>query len=491
MDVHHVARLVLGGADARPLAGVEAHVAQGVLGGEIRRGQVVVALGHEEPHVGVLRERAAQRLAGVGIALAPLPLPDASAQDVVGQVVLVAEGSAHVVVEHRGVGRPDGGHARIEIRRVGHGALVDPLEAAVEAAHGAPLSAQQLLAEVPDLEAQVGVVQVALVETRVARETVEDLGALRGGQPVALGEGDRIGGRGPALDLVENRPERLLLQVRGELPMVPGGGRVGRQEERIRQVIPLREAGGLEVQDRRHEEVAGQARGPRRAVALAHQEQRRAPALVAGEVEPDELSHRLDVPLDAPELLPQLRLGGAAVARAHGVDEDDVGQIQPGMLVVHQLVGRRRHHAVLAHLHPLGSHRPEMKPDGSGARAAVEREHQGPPLRTAGAIGRVGHEEDVGLGLPRLALERNQARGDRVLEHLAADPQLVGRDHGLLFRVLLLFLLLLLGSRLVLVVGLRRLFGRSEEKQGEQGGNHHGDDLLGGARRSYSGPWLL
>src|SRR6185295_15924278 len=91
VDVHHVPGLVEAGAEVALEARVQAQVAERVFGGEVGRGQVVVAGGHEEPHVRVLGERAAQRLAGVGehVVAAEVPaLADAAAQDVVGEVAL-------------------------------------------------------------------------------------------------------------------------------------------------------------------------------------------------------------------------------------------------------------------------------------------------------------------------------------------------------------------------------------------------------------------
>ena len=84
------------------------------------------------------------------------------------------------------------------------------------------------------------------------------------------------------------------------------------------------------------------------------------------------------------------------------IDEDQVGLVEPGLLVVDQLEGRRRHAAVGLHLHPPRADRAQVQPDRRGARAAVEREHQR-PLR-AGVVERVGDEEDVGLDLVSLAV---------------------------------------------------------------------------------------
>ena len=103
------------------------------------------------------------------------------------------------------------------------------------------------------------------------------------------------------------------------------------------------------------------------------------------------------------------------------------------MLVVHELVGRRRHPAVVEHLHALGPERPEVQPDRGRARPAVEREHERPLLGAARPVGRVGHEEDVGLDLALLVLEGHEAGGHAVLQDAPRQPELVLRGDGLLF----------------------------------------------------------
>ena len=86
---------------------------QRVFGGEVRRRQVEIARGHEELHVGILGQCAAQIVARVRKTFAAAtgpPLPgtgDAFAQNVILQVRLVAQFTPHVVVECRRVRRAD------------------------------------------------------------------------------------------------------------------------------------------------------------------------------------------------------------------------------------------------------------------------------------------------------------------------------------------------------------------------------------------------
>ncbi len=68
-------------------------------------------------------------------------------QNVVFEVGLIAQLGAHVVVERGGVRGADGGHGRVEFRLRRRRGFVDAFEAAVEAAHGALIVAQQLFSK--------------------------------------------------------------------------------------------------------------------------------------------------------------------------------------------------------------------------------------------------------------------------------------------------------------------------------------------------------
>src|SRR5215218_9623162 len=113
--------------------------------------------------------------------------------------------------------------------------------------------------------------------------------------------------------------------------MEPGGGGVGRQKEEVGQVVAEGEASRLHVENAGDEDdtveghaaldqVAGQPRRAKGAVALADQEEGQAPAPVAGEVEADELADRPDVLVDLAILLGEVLTHGAAIA---GVDRVD------------------------------------------------------------------------------------------------------------------------------------------------------------------------
>ena len=226
--------------------------------------------------------------------------------------------------------------------------------------------------------------------------------------------------------------------------VIPGRGRIAGKVEDVRQIVPLGELHRLEIQNRRHEhdaiegdpafdQIARKARGARGSVAFAHQKQRRCPALITGQVQADELTHRLDIAVDAPEFLPQLRFCRAAVARAHRIDEHKVGLIEPRVLVVHQMERRSGHAAIRQHHHAFGPNGAQMQPHRRGTRPAIEGEHQRTAAGVANAVERIRDEKDVGFDVALGVLQRHQAGGHRILQRLSANMDLVVSDHGRFF----------------------------------------------------------
>jgi hypothetical protein len=101
---------------------------------------------------------------------------------------------------------------------------------------------------------------------------------------------------------------------------------------------------------------------PRRAggaVALPQQVLGRVPPVVLGDVLLDEPGDRLDVGIHAPEVLVLLLAQGMAQARAHGIDQHEVGPVEQAVAVVHDPEGRRRGGARVGRDHapgPEGAH---------------------------------------------------------------------------------------------------------------------------------------
>ena len=121
------------------------------------------------------------------------------------------------------------------------------------------------------------------------------------------------------------------------------------------------------------------------------------------------------------------RLGEAG---ADGVDEDDVGEVEPGAGVVGEGGGVRGAVAGVAEGDVLGADGAEVEEAGGGAGAAVEGEHHGAVVC---AVERVGGVDDFGGGLAVLALHGDGADGGGVVEGLAVNGDglfdgLVGRE---------------------------------------------------------------
>ena len=185
-------------------------------------------------------------------------------------------------------------------------------------------------------------------------------------------------------------------------------------------------------------EISRNAGSPRSSVTLAKEKERRAPALVACEIEPDEFAESFDVTFDAEKFLGQLGVGGAAEAGLHGIDEHDIALVQQAMGIVRDAIGRGWQQAIGQHRDPPRSQRAHMKPDGRRPRAAVERESQRTLFNILTVEG-VGHEKHLGFDLAVAALDGKASRGRRVFQHLAVYRDLAMRHHRRNFGDVILF----------------------------------------------------
>ncbi len=174
--------------------------------------------------------------------------------------------------------------------------------------------------------------------------------------------------------------------------------------------------------------MAGQAGGAGGAVALADQVQRRGPAVVPGQVHPDELADRLEVSVKRVELAVQLGFRGAGIAGPDRVDEDQIGAIEPGRLIIDQPVRRGGDRRPFGGRHPPRAEGPEVQPDRRRARSAIEAEHQRARFRGPRVIPRVGDREDPRLHLALGIPDRHQGGGRGVRQRLAFDHDRVMGD---------------------------------------------------------------
>ena len=178
--------------------------------------------------------------------------------------------------------------------------------------------------------------------------------ALRVAQRVALEQrrGVRAGGVGAHLgeQRLELRPADAAEHV-----LIPGHRGVARQVHRVGALVARQlgedrlDVGGDRDQDQAVEgertvlaQVVDDGRGAGGAVALAEQVLRRGPAVVVAQVLRDEAADRLDVRIDAPELVVLVIAHRVAQAGADRVDHHQVALVEQSVLVVDQLIGRRR-----------------------------------------------------------------------------------------------------------------------------------------------------
>src|SRR6266851_8592626 len=108
---------------------------------------------------------------------------------------------------------------------------------------------------------------------------------------------------------------------------------------------------GAEIQDGRNQDdavevhavvllqIMSERGGAESAVAFADQEFRGIPAIVAADVESDELRERFNILIDAPKILVLRFADSVAEAGADGIEEDHVGLVEQRAGIVGELIG--------------------------------------------------------------------------------------------------------------------------------------------------------
>ena len=131
------------------------------------------------------------------------------------------------------------------------------------------------------------------------------------------------------------------MQISTELVIREGRRGVGRQV----QGRPLVRVEAPERQREADEDRAGHARAAtfehigdtrrtRHAVALTGENKWRIVGIEAVAIDADELRHRFRIAARLVELWSVFGFDRAAVTRANGIDEDEIGEIQPGAVIV-------------------------------------------------------------------------------------------------------------------------------------------------------------
>src|SRR5215472_14308992 len=208
-------------------------------------------------------------------------------------------------------------------------------------------------------------------------------------------------------------------------------------------MLALAEAG--EVEDRRDHHQAADAdalplqlardlRGAEATIAFPGDElDRRLPALLLDPLA-NEDRKRIGIAVDRPEAATHVVAArrDAAVARAGRIDEDEIGEVEPGLAVRHEL--RRRRDGDPVQRQPPRSYRAEIKIGRGRARPAIEHEGDRPTRIAAHHKGNVG---DLGDERAIVAVvERDRAGGG--LEPQRASGQVDGLVGGRVGRKLAL-----------------------------------------------------
>ena len=210
---------------------------------EVWRGEIVVAAVHLHLELRILLhrrgeiryciDRMRQFLAGAGWTMQIVPAAVDVCIGLVGHFLAELERISHVIVECRDIRRRDGGGQRVVFRFLAHRIEGRAREARVEMPGGG-LAAEQILGELPGVDAQIGALEVVGRDSGIRMQLGRDGGFSLGTQRRARRQGLRVIGQGEILNLAQQRRERVGLM--GQVAVIPRGGRVGRQGKHVRQV---------------------------------------------------------------------------------------------------------------------------------------------------------------------------------------------------------------------------------------------------------------
>ena len=350
-------------------------------------------------------------------------------------------------------------------------------EAGVEPADDAAFVPEQLRLEGGSGDAQVGLVEEVGAQAGVAVQLLDHPRAgFRVERPAGEQRG-RVFAERPGLDLGHERLE-IVRRAAGEPVEVARRDRVGREVDDVGQVVAGGELDGVELQHHRDQhdpvqvhvgalQVAREHRRAGGAVAFAEQVAGRVPALVFAEEAPEELRQGARVLVNAPEVRSVGAFEGMAETGADRIHHHDVRDVEEGVFVVLQRVGRRALRADLGSDHPARTHDAHVEPEGRRARPPVEGEDQRPLAGGRAVRAEVGGVEQLGGGFA-VVIRQGGARHHRVvLDGIAAhDDGVAGFPAGLFG-----------GGGAAVLRGARR----SEQQQAGEGedSGHFGDLRVG------------
>ena len=264
---------------------------------------------------------------------------------------------------------------RIVVLSLARRVAVESRHAAVVAAHGQALAAQQLRAKHARVDPKIRIRDILLRNAGETRQLLRDSGALGSRERIALRQRRHVIAEGKRPRLLHDLLQRLLLQLGRELLVVPGRGRVRRQIAGVREVVGGRRLDVSEVEHRAEEhdaiqldpfsrlELGREARRAEGAVALAVEILGRRPAAVLIEVVANELREEPDVVRRAGEVRYLRARSGARIAGHHRIDLNEVRDVERRHGIVDEVVWRRGLRAVGSHLRMARAHESHVEPD--------------------------------------------------------------------------------------------------------------------------------
>ena len=162
------------------------------------------------------------------------------------------------------------------------------------------------------------------------------------------------------------------------------------------------------------------AAGAGRAEALAREVLGRGPAAVGGDPVADEVGDGARVLVEPPERLALVLAERPRETGADRVDEHEIGEVEDGLRVVENRIGRRAIvDGVARHDHPARPERSHVKPDGGRAGSAIPDEGHRPRRGIVNAVLDVGEREDAACRLAVVVRQVGLA-GRRGVAHRAA-----------------------------------------------------------------------
>mgnify|MGYP001361141611 CR=1 FL=1 len=315
-------------------------------------------------------------------------------------------------------------------------------EATIQAADELPFFPQQFLAELGFADAQIGALPVIGRKPRVAVEFFGESVLLARLQAISRIERRFVFADCELADFVEK-----CVEIRGrcgERAMERRDRREGRQDERIRSIVARPGENRFDVERHGNQdhavqrqvlprvEVVDNAARTGRAVAFAKQKFGGTPAAVFGDELADEVRDRLDVRVDAPEILVFLLAERSRKPRADRVDHHEVGLVEhaPGVVdEVKRWCGGSRFDGD----HSARPERTQMEPQRRRSWSAVEGERDRPSTRVLDTFFEIGEVADSGRRLVTFVANYQSSRGRRVGDCFAVDRDGAFGDRALRF----------------------------------------------------------